>query len=157
MHCVLFSREFYFSWPVFLLLHTVYQYASIFILQEVRYWPNHEEGIAASESPLKHWAIFFLLPSKKFLPISFKIQLMETSPQKQKGQRQKQLDVSFFWCLFPSWARCLFFLMYFPFLYISVRCSLLLRFIFCQVYLPVKETAEIETGMAETLRWEIYF
>ncbi len=40
--------------------------------------------------------VFFLLPSKKFLPISFKIQLLETSPQKQKEQRQKQLDVCFF-------------------------------------------------------------
>jgi hypothetical protein len=36
-------------------------------------------------------AIFFLHPSKEFLPISFKIQLLETSPQKQKEQRQKQL------------------------------------------------------------------
>ena len=44
---------------------------------------------------IKHLAIFFLLPSKKFLPISFKIQLLETSPPKQKEQRQKQLDVSF--------------------------------------------------------------
>jgi hypothetical protein len=36
-------------------------------------------------------AIFFLFPSKEFLPISFKIQLLETSPQIQKEQRQKQL------------------------------------------------------------------
>ncbi len=39
--------------------------------------------------PIKQLAIFFLFPSKKFQPISFKIQ---TSPQKQKEQRQKQLD-----------------------------------------------------------------
>jgi hypothetical protein len=45
---------------------------------------------------IKHMAIFFLFPNKKFLPISFKIQLLETSPQKQKEQRQMQLDVSFF-------------------------------------------------------------
>ncbi len=45
---------------------------------------------------IKHLAILFLLPSKKFLPLSFKIQLLETSPQKQKEQRQKQLDVYFF-------------------------------------------------------------
>jgi hypothetical protein len=32
---------------------------------------------------------------KQFLPISFKIQLLETSPQKQKEQRQNQLNVSF--------------------------------------------------------------
>ncbi len=36
-------------------------------------------------------AFFFLFPSKEFLPLSFKIQLLETSPQKQKEQRQKQL------------------------------------------------------------------
>jgi hypothetical protein len=36
-------------------------------------------------------AIFFLFSSKEFLPISFKIQLLETSPQNQKDQRQKQL------------------------------------------------------------------
>jgi hypothetical protein len=45
---------------------------------------------------IKHLAIFFLFPSKKFLSISFKIQLLETSPQKQNEQRQKQQDVSFF-------------------------------------------------------------
>jgi hypothetical protein len=45
---------------------------------------------------IKYLAIFFLFPSKKFLPISFKIQLLETSPQKQKEQRQRQLDVSFY-------------------------------------------------------------
>jgi hypothetical protein len=36
-------------------------------------------------------AIFFLFPSKEFLPIAFKIQLLETSPKKQKEKRQKQL------------------------------------------------------------------
>jgi hypothetical protein len=36
-------------------------------------------------------AIFFLFPSKEFLPISFKIQLLETSPEKEKDQREKQL------------------------------------------------------------------
>jgi hypothetical protein len=40
---------------------------------------------------IKNLPIFFLFPSKEFLPISFKIQLLETSPQKQKEQRQKQL------------------------------------------------------------------
>jgi hypothetical protein len=33
---------------------------------------------------IKYLAIFFLFPSKEFLPISFKVQLLETSPQKQK-------------------------------------------------------------------------
>ncbi len=73
-----------------------------------------------------------------FLPI-FKIQLLETSPQKQKEQRQKQQDVSF--------------LISFPFLYIlnSLQSSPT-AYIF-QVCLLVKETAEIETGMAEKSSW----
>ncbi len=52
-----------------------------------------EEGRAASKSAHKNLglAIFFLFTSKEFLPISFKFQLLETSPQKQKEQRQKQL------------------------------------------------------------------
>jgi hypothetical protein len=33
-------------------------------------------------------------------------------------------------------------------------CNLLLLFTFCQVCLPVKETAEIETGMAEKSNWD---
>jgi hypothetical protein len=66
---------------------------------------------------------------------------LEISPQKQKEQRQKQLDVSFFWCLFPS---CTFWIL----------CNLLLLFTFCQVCLPVKETAEIETGMTEKSSWD---
>ncbi len=69
-------------------------------------------------------AIFFLFPSKEFLSISFKIPLLETSPQKQKEQRQKQLGadklvptqiwklknlMSLFYDLFPSckfWKLC---------------------------------------------------
>jgi len=51
-------------------------------------------------------------------------------------------------------ARCLFFLMSFPFLYILIICNLLLLFPFCQVRLLVKETAEIETGMAEKSSWD---
>ncbi len=45
---------------------------------------------------------------------------------------------------------CLFFLMSFPFMYILNSLHLLLLFPFCHVCLPVKETAEIETGMAES-------
>jgi hypothetical protein len=40
---------------------------------------------------IKNLAIFFLFPSKQFLPLSFKIQLLETSSEKQKEQSQKQL------------------------------------------------------------------
>ncbi len=40
---------------------------------------------------IKNLAIFFLRPSKQFLPISFQIQLLEYFPQKQKEQRHKQL------------------------------------------------------------------
>jgi hypothetical protein len=78
-------------------------------------------------------AIFFQFPSEKFLLILFKILLSDE-------QRQKQLDVSFFWCLFP----CTFWIL----------CNLLLLFTVCQVWLLVKETAEIETGMAEKSGWE---
>jgi hypothetical protein len=60
--------------------------------------PTIEDGRAASQVIvlMKHLAIFFLFPSKKFLSISFQIQQLETFPQKQKEQRQKQLYVSFF-------------------------------------------------------------
>jgi hypothetical protein len=51
-------------------------------------------------------------------------------------------------------ARCLSFLMSFPFLYILIICNLLLLLTFCQVCLLVKETAEIETGMAEKSSWD---
>ncbi len=86
-------------------------------------------------------AIFFVFSSKKFLLISFKIQLLKTFPQKQKEQRQKQPEVSFFLCLFPS---CTFWIL----------CNLLFLLItFCQVCLLVKETADIETGMAEKSSW----
>ncbi len=40
---------------------------------------------------IKNLAVFFLFPSKEFLPISFKIHLLESSPQNQKEQRQKQI------------------------------------------------------------------
>jgi hypothetical protein len=39
---------------------------------------------------IKNLAIFFLCPSKLFLPISFEIQLLKYFPQKQKEQRHKQ-------------------------------------------------------------------
>jgi hypothetical protein len=66
---------------------------------------------------------------------------METSPQKQKEQRQKQLDFSFF-------------LMSFLFLYILNSLHFLLLFTFWQVCLPVKEIAEIVTGMEEKSSWD---
>jgi hypothetical protein len=46
-------------------------------------------------------------------------------------------------------ARCLFFLMSFPFLYILNSLQSSLTVYILHVCLPVKETAEIETGMAE--------
>jgi hypothetical protein len=48
-------------------------------------------------------------------------------------------------------ARCLFFLMSFPFLYILKSLQFLLLLTFCQVCLLVKE---IETGMAEKSSWD---
>jgi hypothetical protein len=64
-------------------------------------------------------------------------QLLETSPQKQKGERQKQLDVSFF-------------LMSFHFLYIFISLQSYNTVYILQSLSPVKETPEIETGMAES-------
>jgi hypothetical protein len=49
--------------------------------------------------------------------------------------------MSFFWFLFTS---CTFWIL----------CNLLLLLTFCQVCLLVKETAEIETGMAEKSSWD---
>jgi hypothetical protein len=69
-------------------------------------------------------AVFFLFLSKKFLPISFKLPLLETSPQKQMEQRQMKLDVSF--------SDVSSFPVHFEF------------FAFCQIHLLVEETAEIE-------------
>jgi hypothetical protein len=43
--------------------------------------------------------------------------------------------------------------MSFPFLYILNSLHLLSLLTFCQVCLPVKETAEIETGMAAKFSW----
>ncbi len=50
------------------------------------------------------------------------------------------------WLLCPT--RCLF-----PSCTFWILCNFLLLFIFCQVCLLVKETAEIETGMAEKSCW----
>ncbi len=86
-------------------------------------------------------AILLLLPSKTFLPVSFKNLQLEISHQKQKEQRQNQPDVSFFWCLFFAFL-----------IYCKLQSSLL--FTFCQVWMPVKKTAEIETGMAEKSSWD---
>jgi hypothetical protein len=93
------------------------------------------------EYTFKHSNIFFLLPSKEFLSISFKIQLLETSPQKQKEQRQKQLDVCFFWVFSLP--------VHFEFFAVFSYCLHFAKF----AKLPVKETAEIETGMAEKSSW----
>ncbi len=53
-------------------------------------WPASslvmEEGRAARKVLIQNLSVFFLFPSKEFLQISFKIQLLETSPQKQKEQ-----------------------------------------------------------------------
>ncbi len=51
-----------------------------------KYWEHRGRYEYIVERQVKvlikpHLAIFFLLPSKKFLPISFKIQLLKTSPQ----------------------------------------------------------------------------
>ncbi len=82
-------------------------------------------------------AIIHLFPSKKFLPITFKIQLLETSPQNQK--EPKTIAAWYFFFLMSLFPSCTFWIL----------CSLLLLFTFCQVCLPFKETAEIKRVMAE--------
>ncbi len=49
-------------------------------------WVHSIEEVRARQAKvlIKNVAVFFLFPSKEFLPISFKFQLLETSPQKQK-------------------------------------------------------------------------
>jgi hypothetical protein len=73
--------------------------------------------------------------------MTFKIHLLETSPQKTEETKTKTVRCLFFWCLFPSWT--------FWFL-----CNLLLLITFYHVCLPVKKTAEIETGMAGKSSWD---
>jgi hypothetical protein len=53
-------------------------------------------------------------------------------------------------------ARCLFFLISFPFLYIlnSLQSSLTVLFTFCQVCLLVKDTAKIKKGLTEKSSWD---
>jgi hypothetical protein len=74
-----------------------------------------------------------------FLPISFKIQLLENSPQKQKEQRQKQLDVSFS-----------------DVFSLPVHLELFASFSYGLHYAKFVclETAETETGMAEKSSWD---
>jgi hypothetical protein len=87
---------------------------------------------------IKLLATFFLFPSKKFLPISFKIQLLKTSPQKTEGTKTKS-------------ARCLFFLMSFPFLYILnyLQSSLTVYILPC-----LSAVERDRTGMAEMSSWD---
>jgi hypothetical protein len=87
----------------------------------------------------KHLAIFFLFPSKKFLPISSKIQLLEISPQIQKEQRQKQLNV-FFSDVFSLPEHFELFAIFSYFVHFAK---------FVCLY-----TAEIETGRAEKSSWD---
>jgi len=67
--------------------------------------PAIEEGRAAIKSSLKNWLFSFYVPARS-LPISFKVQLLETSPQKPPN-KFGSLKIL-----------CLFFLMSFHFLYI---------------------------------------
>ena len=83
---------------------------------------------------IKHLTVFFLLPSKKFLQISFKIQLLETSPQTEA-------------------ARCLLFSEVFS---LPVHLELFAIFSYCLHFAKFVclETAETETGMAEKSSWD---
>ncbi len=56
--------------------------------QRLKAWRKVERQVKVL---IKNLAIFFLCPSKQFLPILFQIQLLEYFPRKQKEQRHKQL------------------------------------------------------------------
>ncbi len=77
-----------------------------------------EEGRSASKCSHETFGYFISLPSKKFLPITSKSRWRKLLP-KTEGTKTKA-------------ARCLFFLMSFPFLYILNALHLLLLFTFCQ-------------------------
>jgi hypothetical protein len=55
-----------------------------------------EEGRAASKSPHETFGYFIFTSQQEVSADNIKIHLVETSSPKQKEQRQKQLDVSFF-------------------------------------------------------------
>ncbi len=74
------------------------------------------------------------------MPILFKIQLLKTSPQKQKEQRKMQLDAVFDVFSLP---------VHFEFFAIFSYCLHFVKFV-CML---VKETAKIETGVAEKSSW----
>jgi hypothetical protein len=89
----------------------------------------------------------------EFLLISFKIQLLKTVPQKQKEQRQKQLDsdklvTTQIWKLINFC--CLFFLMSFPFLDIMNSLQYLLE-------RDLRECVREETAHLATLKLKIIY
>jgi hypothetical protein len=51
-----------------------------------------EEGRAVSKILIKNLAIFFLCPIKQFLPVSFKIQLLEYFPQNRRNNDKRRQD-----------------------------------------------------------------
>jgi hypothetical protein len=81
-------------------------------------------------------AIFFLLPSKKFLLISFKIQLSETFPQKQKEKKTKA-------------ARSLFTYVF----SLPVHFEFFAIFSYC-LHLSRLSACRDRTGMAEKSSWD---
>ncbi len=98
-----------------------------------------EEGRAASKSPHLTFGYFLFISSKTFLPMSYKIQLLETS-----SQQQKKKDKSSYWCLF--------FLMPFPFMYILNSLQTALTVYILQSLSAL--SAEIETVVAEKSSWD---
>jgi hypothetical protein len=94
-----------------------------------------EEGRAASKSPHQTFG-YFLSTSQQEVSADI-IQNSAVGNFSPKTEKKTKA------------ARCLFFLMSFPFLYTLNSLHLLLLFTLCKVCLPVKKTAEIETRMAE--------
>jgi hypothetical protein len=100
-----------------------------------------EEGRAASKSPHLTFG-YFLSTSRQEVSADI-IQNSVVGNFSPKTEGTKTIATT-----------CLFFLMSFPFLYILNSLNLLLLLTFCHVCLPVKETAEIETGMTEKSSWD---
>ncbi len=93
------------------------------------------------KAPPHIWLFSFFFPARSFCRYHSKFSCWKLLTQKTEGTKTKAARCLIFWCFFRS---CTFWIL----------CNLLLLFTFCQVCLPVKETAEIDTGLAEKSSWD---
>jgi hypothetical protein len=95
-----------------------------------------EEGRAASKSP--HLTFGYFLSISQLSTDIIQNSAVGNFSSKREETKTKA-------------ARCFFSDVFSLPVHFGIRCNLLLLFTFCQVCLLVKETAEIETGMAAVL------